>query len=295
MNFRNIISVDELSQSDVRRLFYAARSPHTLPKLNSAVLMTAFFENSTRTRLSFEMAAHRLGMRVVSFHTSSSSMSKGEREKETLDNLFALSPDIAVVRMGCNFDRAWLPTHTAVINGGDGIHEHPSQALLDSFTLLEHFKSDDLSGRTVLIIGDVVHSRVAHSNIKLMTRLGARVIILAPPIFSETLALGQTRMIRSFDELDEQVDAVMCLRMQKERMEKTLISDQEFSRQFAMTTNRFKSFGSQCVVMHPGPMNLGVEIDEAVAYHERSLILSQVRNGVVIRSAMMAHCLGALS
>lgn len=292
---RAILSIDDLTDSDVSRIFFAARgslSESRKARLRGRVLMTVFFESSTRTRLSFEMAAHRLSMGISTFQVASSSMSKGEAEAETLENLFAMSPDVVVIRQASTIDRSrYAQTNCALINGGDGVNEHPSQALLDCFTLTQYFRTDSLAGKNILLIGDVAHSRVAHSNLKLMTRLGARVTFLAPDVFQEPGALLQQRTVSSFDELDDQFDAVMCLRVQKERIQDgKSISDLEFAERYSLTEERLERLG-HCVILHPGPMNIGIEITKATAYHPRSLILEQVKNGVLVRAAMIEHCL----
>lgn len=293
---RSVVSIDDLNDGDLSRLFFNARSLkdrlRTVSRARNAIMMTAFFEASTRTRLSFEMAALRLGLRVTTFATTTSSMVKGENVADSLDNLVAMEPDILVVRSEEPWDHRKLSSEkTAFINGGDGINEHPSQALLDCFTLLEHYKSDDLSGRRVLIIGDLAHSRVARSNIKLMTRLGAKLTLLAPPVF-ELAEESSARTIFSFSDVDGPYDAVMCLRMQKERMiTGCAMTDGDYFSQYALTSKRLEHLGKDCVVMHPGPMNCGIEIDYAVANGPQSLILQQVRNGVVVRAALLEHCL----
>jgi aspartate carbamoyltransferase catalytic subunit len=289
-------SIDDLSDGDINRLFFAARSNTLFGQANydSAVLMTVFFEPSTRTRLSFEMAALRLSMGVVTFNKETSSLIKGEGELETINNILALKPDVLVIRSTSRFDATLYQGHElSVINGGDGINEHPTQALADCFTLLNHWQTDSFYNKRILIIGDLKHSRVAHSNIKLMSRLGARVSLLAPDCFTMTSNAEQLACINSFADLDGPIDAVMCLRVQKERMnEELLMNDQVYHAQVGLSLTRFLALGSRCVVLHPGPMNVGVEIDQDVAHHQRSLILKQVRNGVLMRSSLLAHCLG---
>lgn len=286
---KTIISVDDLSDSQISRLFKSARDlrDQNIKKHLNAVLMTAFFEPSTRTRLSFEMAAHRLGIHVSTFDASSSSMSKGESEEETISNLLAMQPDILVVRKKTPL-KISDASKTGIINGGDGTNEHPTQALLDCFTLVEHFQSDNLKNKRILIVGDVRHSRVAHSNIKLLKRLFAEVVVLAPaPFQMDSLEIPH---LSSFDDVDGPIDAVMCLRVQKERLSQSF-HESEFVRDFMMNIERFRALGENCVVMHPGPMNIGIEISDEVATHQRSLIKKQVHNGVFVRAALLEHCL----
>ncbi len=295
---RSILSIDDLRDDEIGRLFYAARTIKTEfcareKKHRHAVMMTAFFEPSTRTRLSFEMAALRLGLGVTTFVATSSSMAKGESVFETLTNLIGLGPDILVVR---NLE-PWMHedlvhSNVAIINGGDGANEHPSQALLDCFTLLNHFKSDNLVGKKILIIGDLAHSRVAHSNIKLMLRLGAELTLLAPDAFQLHGQHGNVRSCAHFDDVDDAYDAVMCLRMQKERMAQGFgITDEDYRARYGLHRARLLRLGKNCVVLHPGPMNLFVEIERDVAYGPQSLIAEQVKNGVLMRAALIDHCL----
>jgi aspartate carbamoyltransferase catalytic subunit len=293
---RHIISVDDLSDGDIGRLFYAARGfkkNKATKKFEGAVCITAFFEPSTRTRLSFELAAHRLGLGVSSFHLESSSLLKGESRKETLNNLFALEPDVLILRQGQKLDLGEFAINTTVvINGGDGVNEHPSQALLDCFTLLEHFASDNLQGRKILIVGDVHHSRVARSNIKLMKRLLAHVSLLTPLEFGPLFDFLDLPQFHDFDHIKEKFDVVMCLRLQKERLGKGLIiSDEELKRRFGLSFARLLSLGEACVMLHPGPVNEGVDMDESLLRHSRSLIAEQVKNGVLVRAALFEHCL----
>jgi aspartate carbamoyltransferase catalytic subunit len=285
---KNIISIDDLSDGDISRLFYAARSLKTIAPLKhkEAVLMTAFFEPSTRTRLSFEMAAHRLGMGISTFHADSSSMAKGEDHDLTLLNLLAIKPDILLIRQKHKL-KALKSDETAIINGGDGIYEHPSQALLDCFTLIEHFRHDDLYDKRILIIGDVAHSRVAHSNIKLMNRLGAKICLLAPMQFQHHSWAWQ---ISSWDQLESQFDAVMCLRVQKERLEEAF-HEQTFINEFKLTAERFDRLGPGCMIMHPQPINFGIEIERDLFQSTRALIMEQVKYGVLVRAALLHHCL----
>lgn len=285
---RHVLSVDDLTNDDVGRLFFAARSSE-YRSLNNLVLMTIFLEPSTRTRLSFEMAAARLSMKTLTFFSGVSSLLKGESIDDTLANLVALGPDICVLRAPQQLDRDRVGKFSCgIINGGDGIHEHPSQALLDCFTLIDHFRCDDLGGRKILIIGDSAHSRVAHSNIKLMTRLGASVDLLGPPSLLLRDSIGQNACFDHFDDVHESYDAVMTLRIQKERLDQDeLIHDGEYFLRYGLTLDRFTRLGDNCVLLHPGPINVGIELDTTLMQHGRSLILSQVAHGVAVRRALL--------
>lgn len=287
-----LTSVDDLSDGDISSIFFHARSQE-FNEYKEAVLMTAFFEPSTRTRLSFEMAAHRLGMGISTFTQATSSQQKGETFRDTIDNLLAMGPDVLVIRSSQSLEPKNFHTHTSIIiNGGDGVHEHPTQALADCFTLLSYWRLDNLQGKKILLVGDVAHSRVAHSNTRLMKRLGAEVILLAPRQLQLQDTMGQALQVESYKQLPCDVDAVMCLRIQKERIQEgCLMSDADYRKDFGLSLDRFSTLSDQCVVLHPGPMNVGIEIERDIALHERSLILEQVRHGVVIRAALMSHML----
>lgn len=288
MASKSILSVDDLSDGDLDRLFCEARRLKAngyKKKWTDAVLMTAFFEASTRTRLSFEMAAHRLGLRVSTFAESSSSMLKGEGVLETIANLEALAPDILVIRSKNQLIK--FAQKSSVINGGDGTNEHPSQALLDCFTLLEHFHADDLLGKNILLMGDIVHSRVAKSNIKLLKRLKAQVTLLSPETLMPDISLGEDCRANTFAELDKNYSAIMCLRLQKER----IASAESYPADFSLNLKNLEKLGKNCVVLHPGPMNLKEEISLEVANSPQSLIYRQVENGVHMRAALINHCL----
>lgn len=287
-----LLSIDDLAKSDVSRLFFALRSSQNKPIFPSEpVMMTCFLEPSTRTRLSFEMAASRLGVKTINFDASSSSMKKGESWRETLLTLDALGPDLIITRTPFLLDsKLTSQLKASLINGGDGTNEHPTQALLDSFTLLEHFGGDDLKGKHIVIVGDVAHSRVAHSNIKLLLRLKARVSLLSPPSLS--IKHPECQTVSNFCELKGPFDAVMVLRIQKERlMSASEMSDEEYFNRYGLSEKRFLALGENCALLHPGPMNAGVEIDASLREHPRSLITQQVKNGVLIRMKLIEHCL----
>lgn len=288
---KHFLNINDVSDSDLGRLFFTARSNKNLPLSNNCVVMTCFFEPSTRTRMSFEMAALRLGARLINFDVLCSSMKKGETWEESMHTLAALSPDIIIGRTSFNLETNFF-AHFPIsyINGGDGSNEHPTQALLDAFTLLEHFKTDDLSRRRILIIGDSKHSRVAHSSIKLFRRLGANVTLLAP---RELLDIDcPFEHFNSFKEVEGQFDAVMVLRIQKERLDRECkIDDTEYFYHYGLSLERFLNLGKKCVLMHPGPMNIGIDIETGLYEHPRSLIRRQVQNGLSIRTELLRHYL----
>ena len=300
---RHLLSCDGLSTEAVEQLFTAAREMRQvgrrrvkkLPTLRGRTIINAFFENSTRTRVSFELAGKRMGADVINFSASGSSASKGETLGDTARTLDAMNPDLIVVRHGAGGAPWFLAERLScsVVNAGDGINEHPTQALLDAFTLTEHI--GDLKGKKVLIVGDIAHSRVARSNIHLLNTLGAEVTCVAP---STMIPAGfgsalPARWHANLDDLIETADAVMMLRIQRERMKQSLFpQDREFSIRFGMNPARADRLPEHAIIMHPGPINRGVEIDPAVADGRRAVILDQVENGVALRMAIGFLLLG---
>jgi aspartate carbamoyltransferase catalytic subunit len=270
-----------------------------LPILRGRTVVNLFFEHSTRTRTSFELAASRLSAEVVNFDVSTSSTSKGETVLDTLRTLEAMHCDLFVVRHKENGTPEFLARNVgpgvAVINAGDGNNAHPTQGLLDAYTIRRH-KGADFSRLTVLIIGDVLHSRVARSAIHALETLGVGELrVCGPPelLPPDVAALG----VQVFHDLDRAlagVDVAMALRLQKERMQQALVpSEDEFFRRYGLTEARMALARPDAIVMHPGPMNRGVEIDSALADGPRSVILEQVSNGLVVRMAVMAKLVGA--
>lgn len=265
--------------------------------LEGALAVNLFFEASTRTRFSFEIAARRLGMQVVNFAASASSVSKGETLMDSFRTVQAMGPDVIVFRHPDNGSAAELVAHALpsvhVVNAGDGSRAHPSQAVLDMMTLQENF--DDLTKIKVLISGDLRHSRVTHSDVQAMRKLGVGEIRLAsPPELRPGKETSQGTV--QFDDLDEAlqgVDVVMMLRIQKERFTSEQAPDQaNFHDKWGLTADRLDLAAPGCLVMHPGPMNRGVEITSEVADGPRSLILQQVANGVYARMAILMTLLG---
>lgn len=271
-----------------------------LPTLRGRTIVNLFFEDSTRTRISFEAAAKRLSADVINFSAKGSSLSKGESLKDTALTLQAMGADGVVIRHPASgaaqrlADQKWMTG--SVINAGDGTHEHPTQALLDAFTIRQHLKQSqgDLSGLRVAIVGDVLHSRVARSNVLLLEKLGAKVTLVAPPTLLPVAVESWKVAVRyDFDEELNEYDVVMMLRVQRERMDEAFFpSEREYSRRFGLNGERLSKLSKDCLVMHPGPMNRGLEISADSADSSQSVIVDQVRNGVAVRMATLYLLLG---
>ena len=272
----------------------AGREVKKLPTLRGRTVVNLFYEDSTRTRTSFELAAKRLSADVVNFSAKGSSVSKGESLKDTALTLEAMGADAVVVRHSLS-GAAHRLTHWvqgSVVNAGDGTHEHPTQALLDAFTIRRRLRggSGDLAGLNVTIVGDVLHSRVARSNALLLTTLGARVRFVAPPtLLPRGVESWPVDFGYDIDEVLPGSDVVMMLRVQRERMDGGFFpSAREYSRRYGLDSSRLKALGEQAIVMHPGPMNRGMEISAEVADDpKRSTIVEQVSNGVSVRMAVL--------
>lgn len=287
----DLISIDSLTDAQIAAILDRAdqfladnRSGRSSKALAGKILFNLFYENSTRTLMSFATAAHRLGAAVVTLPVEQSSVKKGETLEDTARTLNAMRPDALVIRHGQNGSVAEVAgiMDCAVINAGDGTNEHPTQALLDAATIRSHFGR--LDGLTVAICGDIKHSRVAHSNMKLLPRLGASVRVAGP----EKLMPGDLSPT-AIDEAIAGADVVMMLRVQRERLEEDLgDAPGEYLERYGLTEKRLATAAPDAVVMHPGPMNRGVEIDDAVADNaERSLITLQVEYGLAVRMACL--------
>ncbi len=272
----------------------ADRSVKKLPTLRGRTVVNLFFEDSTRTRISFEAAAKRLSADVINFSAKGSSVSKGESLKDTALTLEAMGADAVVVRHSASgaphrlAASGWL--RGSVVNAGDGTHEHPTQALLDAFTMRAHLGS--LDGRRVTIVGDVLHSRVARSNVLLLATLGADVTLVAPPtLLPVGVAAWPCATSYDLDEVLPKSDVVMALRVQRERMNLSgggfFPSAREYSRRYGLDGRRLGVLSEDAIVMHPGPMNRGLEISAEVADSARSTIVEQVANGVSVRMAVL--------
>ncbi|MEI6869530.1 MAG: aspartate carbamoyltransferase catalytic subunit [Actinomycetota bacterium] len=266
-----------------------------LPTLRGRTIVNLFAEDSTRTRISFEAAAKRLSADVINFSAKGSSVSKGESLKDTAQTLQAMGADAVIIRHSASgaaqrlADNEWMTG--SVINAGDGTHEHPSQALLDAFTIRRNLVhgGNDLTGIRVAIVGDILHSRVARSNVLLLTKLGAHVTLVAPPTLLPTgVEEWPVTVSYDFDDVIANVDVVMMLRIQMERMSELFFPNaREYSHYFGLNRDRLKKMKPTAIVMHPGPMNRGLEITADSADSARSVILQQVTNGVTVRMAIL--------
>lgn len=302
---KHVLDTHDLSVDDIKKILETAdhmaevnrRQVPKVPALKGKTVATLFFEDSTRTRLSFELAARRLSADVVTFLASSSSVNKGESLRDTVETLSAMGVDAFIVRHKSSGAPVQISrwTGASVINAGDGWHQHPTQALLDAYTITREFATpDSLTGRTVAIVGDIKHSRVARSNIDVLTRLGARVVLVAPPaLLPSFVGTWPVEIRSSIDDVIDNVDVVYLLRMQTERMESAEIPGlNDYTRRFALTPERARSLQPHALVMHPGPMNRGVEITVDPADVPGSRILQQVANGVSVRMAVLFSLLG---
>jgi aspartate carbamoyltransferase catalytic subunit len=300
---KHLLSIADITRGDAIKILDTAaelaRVSDTpmkkLPTLRGRTIVNLFAEDSTRTRISFEAAAKRLSADVINFSTKGSSVSKGESLKDTAQTLQAMGADAVIIRHGASGAPARLAAcewmSGAVINAGDGTHEHPSQALLDAFTIRKHLSQgrEDLQGLRIAIVGDVLHSRVARSNVLLLTKLGAHVTLVAPPtLLPVGVESWPVALSYDFDQVLESLDAVMMLRVQQERMGELFFPNaREYSRYFGLNTDRLNALHPGAIVMHPGPMNRGLEITAESADSARSVIVEQVANGVSVRMAIL--------
>lgn len=300
---RHLLSINDLSKSEALEILDTAAelsklsegSVKKFPTLRGRTVVNLFFEDSTRTRISFEAAAKRLSADVINFSAKGSSLSKGESLKDTALTLQAMGADAVVMRHASSgaphqlARQKWM-TGT-VINAGDGTHEHPTQALLDAFTIRRHLVhgSGDLQGLKIGIVGDVLHSRVARSNVLLLQKLGAKVVLIAPPtLLPVGVESWGADVSYSLDSEIDRVDAIMMLRVQRERMDDLFFpTEREYSRNFGLNLERINRMRDQAIIMHPGPMNRGLEISADSADSPRSVIVEQVANGVSVRMAVL--------
>lgn len=300
---RHLLSIADVSKAEAISILDTANelarvsegAVKKLPTLRGRTIVNLFAEDSTRTRISFEAAAKRLSADVINFSAKGSSVSKGESLKDTAMTLQAMGADAVVIRHSASgaaqrlADSQWMSG--SVVNAGDGTHEHPSQALLDAFTIRKHLSlgKSDLEGISVAIVGDVLHSRVARSNVLLLSKLGAKVTLVAPPtLLPVGVETWPCTVSYDLDEVVPFVDVVMMLRVQQERMTDFYFPNaREYSRYFGLNTDRMKIMKPGSIVMHPGPMNRGLEISAEVADSARSVITEQVTNGVSVRMAIL--------
>ena len=300
---KHLLSINDLSESEAIAILDTAAElarvsdapMKKLPTLRGRTIVNLFAEDSTRTRISFEAAAKRLSADVINFSAKGSSVSKGESLKDTAQTLQAMGADAVIIRHQASGAAHILATSKwmsgTVINAGDGTHEHPSQALLDAYTLRKHLMqgAKNLQGLHVAIVGDILHSRVARSNVLLLSKLGATVSVVAPPtLLPVGIESWNAHVSYNFDELIPNVDAIMMLRVQNERMNELYFPNaREYSRYFGLNSDRVKRMKKDSIIMHPGPMNRGLEITADVADSARSVIIEQVSNGVSVRMAIL--------
>jgi len=305
---KHLLSINDLSAEEAFEILNTASElakisdgpMKKLPTLRGRTIVNLFFEDSTRTRISFESAAKRLSADVINFSAKGSSVSKGESLKDTAQTLQAMGADAVVIRHGGSgaaqrlADSGWISA--SVINAGDGTHEHPTQALLDAYTIRSKFPqfNQSFDGLRVAIVGDILHSRVARSNVLLLTKLGASVTLVAPPtLIPVGVADWKVKVSYDLDSVLKEVDVLMMLRVQSERMANSFFpSEREYSRGYGLDITRLNSLDKNAIVMHPGPMNRGLEISAESADSHKSVVLDQVSNGVLVRMAVLYQLLG---
>jgi aspartate carbamoyltransferase catalytic subunit len=300
---KHLLAISDLSRADIDELLnltdafaeVGRRRMPKVPALQGRTVTWLFYEDSTRTRVSFEQAAKRLSADTLSFTVSSSSVRKGESLRDTAQTIAAMGVDAIVVRHGSAGVPAQLArwVNASIINAGDGWHEHPTQALIDCYTIRSQL--GDLDGHRVALVGDIAHSRVARSNVWAFTLLGAEVTLVAPPTLLPPSVEGwPVRVSHDLDAVLPEADIVYLLRMQRERMREALIpSLREYTARWGLTRARVESLHDKAIVMHPGPMERGIEIAADVADLPRSVVIDQVRNGVAVRMAVLYQLLGS--
>ena len=299
---RDLVALADLSREEILYLLDTAqamkevltRDIKKVPTLRGKTVVNLFFEPSTRTRTSFEIAGKRLSADVINFSAATSSLTKGETLKDTARNIEAMVVDAVVVRHSASGAVRYLAREldVPVINAGDGAHEHPTQGLLDIFTIRE--RKGSVEGLKVAVAGDIAHSRVARSGIHGLLKLGAQVVVAGPPTMvpPDIERLGVS-VASSVEEVLGEVDVVIMLRIQMERQSSPLFpSLREYSRYFGLNMEKLKSVSRDLLIMHPGPVNWGVELSPEVAYHPRNVILDQVTNGVAVRMAVLYALIG---
>jgi aspartate carbamoyltransferase catalytic subunit len=299
----HLLSIADLDREEIEELLRVTdtfvevgrRPIPKVPALRGRTVVMLFFEDSTRTRLSFETAAKRLSADTMSFSVSSSSVNKGESVRDTIETIEAMGIDAVVVRHKSSGVPAQIArwTSASVINAGDGWHQHPTQALLDAYTARSHLGS--LEGRRIALVGDIKHSRVARSNIEIFTALGAQVTLVAPrTLLPASTSAWPVQVSQDLDAVLPTVDVCYLLRMQQERMTEALVPTlREYTATYGLTSARADRMAEGAIIMHPGPMNRGVEIASEVADRPSAVITEQVANGVAVRSAVLFTLLGA--
>lgn len=297
LSTKHLLGIKDITKEDIELIFSTAdnfkqiinRPIKKVPSLRDVTVTNVFFENSTRTKISFELAEKRLSADVVNFASSSSSVKKGETLIDTVNNILAMKVDIVVMRHPAPGAHKFLSDHidAAIINAGDGTHEHPTQALLDAYSMRERI--GDLAGKNILIVGDILHSRVALSNIYCLQKLGAKVRVCGPPTLIPKYigALG-VEVSHNLKESLQWCDVANMLRIQMERQDDRYFpSLREYTLQYGLTMEHLDALDKKITIMHPGPINRGVEISSDVADSDQSIILDQVENGVAIRMAVL--------
>ena len=298
LSTKHLLGIKDLLPSDIALIVQTAqqfkevlqRPIKKVPSLRDVTIVNLFYENSTRTRISFELAEKRLSADTINFTTSSSSVSKGETLLDTVNNILSMKVDMVVMRHSASGAPHFLAQHipAAIINAGDGINEHPTQALLDAFSIQE--KLGTLKGKKIVLVGDIMHSRVALSNIYLLKKMGAEVKVAGPPTLIPkyiTEALD-VKVEYNLKKALQWCDVANVLRIQLERQNQVLFSSlREYNLAYGVSKKLLDSLGKEIVIMHPGPINRGVEIDSDVADGNQSIILNQVENGVAVRMAVL--------
>jgi len=299
LSTKHLLGIKELIPEDISIILSTAtqfkevlqRSIKKVPALRDVTIVNLFYENSTRTRISFELAEKRLSADTINFAASASSVKKGETLLDTVNNILSMKVDMVVMRHSASGAPHFLAQHlpdTAIINAGDGINEHPTQALLDAFSIQE--KTGGLAGKKIVLVGDIMHSRVALSNIYLLKKMGAEVMVSGPPTLIPTYikeALG-VQVEYNLKKALQWCDVANVLRIQLERQNQVLFSSlREYNLAYGVTRKLLDEVNKEIVIMHPGPINRGVEIDSDVADGNESIILQQVENGVAVRMAVL--------
>ncbi len=299
LSTKHLLGIKDLTPDDISLILSTAqqfkevlqRPIKKVPSLRDVTIVNLFYENSTRTRISFELAEKRLSADTINFSASGSSVSKGETLLDTVNNILSMKVDMVVMRHSASGAPHFLARHlenTAIINAGDGINEHPTQALLDAFSIMENLGT--LEGKKVLLVGDIMHSRVALSNIYLLKKMGAEVMVAGPPTLIPVHikeALG-VQVEYNLNKALAWCDVANVLRIQLERQNQVLFSSlREYNLAYGVTRKALEEVGKDILIMHPGPINRGVEIDSEIADSNNSIILQQVENGVAVRMAVL--------
>ncbi len=298
LSTKHLLGIKDLTTQDISLILFTAtqfkevlqRSVKKVPSLRDVTIVNLFYENSTRTRISFELAEKRLSADTINFTAAASSVSKGETLLDTVNNILSMKVDMVVMRHSASGAPHFLAKHipAAIINAGDGINEHPTQALLDALSIQEKFGT--LAGKKILLVGDIMHSRVALSNIYLLNKMGAEVMVAGPPtLIPKYIAEAlNVKVEYNLKKALEWCDVANVLRIQLERQNQVLFSSlREYNLAYGVSKKLLNSLKKEIVIMHPGPINRGVEIDSDVADSQQSIILQQVENGVAVRMAAL--------